>query len=93
MTFPGWREWNAGIERIEIRGPFAVGTEFLMTQPGQAPLLTKIVEIKERALFVDETRLGDVVVLVAHRIAPVSKGRTRVTFAIQVSGPELRRVG
>jgi uncharacterized protein YndB with AHSA1/START domain len=30
----GWKNWNPGIERIEIHGPFEVGTRFTMQPPG-----------------------------------------------------------
>jgi Polyketide cyclase / dehydrase and lipid transport len=33
-----WPEWNHGIEKIEIDGPFAVGTKFTMTPPDDDPL-------------------------------------------------------
>ena len=33
-----WPQWNDGIEKIEIDGPFAVGTMFTMTPPGRTPL-------------------------------------------------------
>src|SRR5438128_2069566 len=32
-----WPEWNAS-ERIELRGPFAVGSTILMTPPGDEPV-------------------------------------------------------
>ena len=35
---PGWKTWNAGIEHIDIDGPFAAGTWFTMKPPGEDPL-------------------------------------------------------
>ena len=33
-----WPQWNDGIETIQIDGPFAVGTTFQMTPPGENPI-------------------------------------------------------
>jgi hypothetical protein len=33
-----WKEWNAGIESIEMHGPFSTGTTFIMQPPGQEAL-------------------------------------------------------
>lgn len=74
---PGWKQWNAGIEQIEMKGAFAVGTEFIMTPPGQEPLLTRLIEVRENESFVDETRLGELVIIVAHRLERVTSTRTR----------------
>ena len=90
---PAWKSWNAGIEQIEMRGPFRVGTEFLMTPPGQEPLLTKLIEVRENELFSDETRVGEIVVIVAHRLERIALGRTRVTYAVEASGPGCAAVG
>ena len=67
---PAWKAWNAGIERIELEGPFAEGTWFTMTPTGQDPLRSRLLEVRENERFVDETRVGDLVVTVAHRIEP-----------------------
>jgi Polyketide cyclase / dehydrase and lipid transport len=90
---PGWKKWNAGIEQIEMRGPFVVGTEFVMTPPGQEPLLTRLIEVRENEAFVDETRVGDLVIAVAHRIERLSAHRTKVTYAVEARGPGCDVVG
>ena len=88
-----WKEWNAGIEEIEMQGPFAVGTEFLMTPPGQEPLVTQLIEVRENEAFVDETHVGDVVIVVAHRLEQMPSSGTRVTYTILASGPGCADVG
>ncbi len=90
---PNWKKWNAGIESIEIQGPFSAGTVFIMTPPGQEPLFSRLVEVRENEAFVDETRVDDVVVLVTHRIDSLASGRTCVTYAVQVSGPSAEEIG
>lgn len=90
---PGWKQWNAGIEHIEINGPFEAGTVFTMTPPGQDPLTTRLIEVRKNEVFVDETRVGDIIVLVAHRIQYVAPKRTHVTYSIQVTGPSAEETG
>ncbi|MDA9491579.1 hypothetical protein [Bradyrhizobium sp. CCBAU 11361] len=67
---PAWKNWNAGIEQINIDGPFATGT-----------------------CFVDETRVGDLVILVAHRIEPLGPARTRIVYAVDARGPQAAEIG
>ncbi|HEV2693274.1 MAG TPA: SRPBCC family protein [Verrucomicrobiae bacterium] len=90
---PGWKKWNAGIEQIEMTGPFAVGSQFVMTPPGQEPLMSRLVEVRENEVFVDETRVDELIVLVAHRIGRVSAYRTRVTYAVEAIGPGCAEIG
>jgi hypothetical protein len=90
---PGWKTWNAGIEHIELDGPFATGTWFTMKPPGEEPLRSKLVEVKENACFVDETRIGDLAITVAHRLESLSAGRTRITYAVEAVGPGAAEIG
>jgi hypothetical protein len=90
---PGWKNWNAGIEEISIQGPFAVNTEFVMKPPGQDALTSRLVQVRENELFEDETIVGDIRVLVAHRIEPLDSGRVRITYAASVFGTEAEEVG
>ena len=62
-----WKDWNAGIDTIEIHGPFAVGTAFSMRSPGQDVLANTLVEVKPFEGFTDETVVGDTRVLVKMR--------------------------
>jgi hypothetical protein len=90
---PGWKTWNAGIEHIEIDGPFVAGTWFTMKPPGQDALRSRLIEVRENACFVDETRVGDLVIAVAHRIESSGAGRTRVVYAVDARGPEAAEIG
>ena len=89
---PGWKTWNAGIERIDIDAPFSTGTWFTMKPPGEDPLRSRLVEVRENECFVDETRLGDLAITVAHRIETLGAGRTRRSGGDR-SGQEQRRDG
>ena len=89
----GWKNWNAGIETIEIDGPFADGTWFTMKPPGEDSLRSKLVDVRENACFVDETRVGDLAITVAHRIESRGAGRTCITYAVEAIGPGASEIG
>jgi hypothetical protein len=90
---PGWRTWNAGIEHIDIDGPFSTGTWFTMKPPGEDPLRSRLVEVRENECFVDETRIGDLAITVAHRIESLGALRTRIAYAVEARGPEAPEIG
>jgi hypothetical protein len=90
---PGWTRWNAGIAKIEINGPFEADTEFFMTPPGQEPLVTRLVEVRENAGFVDETQVGELSIFVDHRIEPIEPGRCRVVYSLEAFGPSCGEIG
>jgi hypothetical protein len=89
----GWPEWNAGIEQIELSGPFAVGSTILMTPPGDEPVALRIAEAIEPGLFVDEADGGDFVVRTTHRVEPVGEDRSRITYRMEITGPAADTVG
>jgi hypothetical protein len=88
-----WKEWNAGIETIVIRGPFAVGTEFAMKPPGEDVVVSRLVLVEDGVRFVDETRAGDLTLRVDHRIERTKAGDVRVTFAVDAAGPDAAAIG
>jgi uncharacterized protein YndB with AHSA1/START domain len=90
---PGWPTWNDGIEKIELDGPFAVGTMFTMTPPGQEAVVMRIQEIVPGELFTDEMDAGDFVVRTVHRLERLETGRTRVTYRTEITGPAADQVG
>jgi len=90
---PGWKSWNAGIEQIDIDGPFAAGTWFTMKPPGEEALRSQLIKVRENACFVDETRVGDLAIKVAHRIEPLGPARTRVVYAVDAQGPQASEIG
>jgi uncharacterized protein YndB with AHSA1/START domain len=88
-----WPEWNAGVERIKLDGPFAVGSTILMTPPGDEPVELRITEVKEPELFVDEAQGGDFVVRTTHRVEAAGDERTRITYRMEITGPAAETVG
>ena len=88
-----WSEWNAGVQSIEIEGPFATGTWFTMKTPdGPEPLRSRLLEVRDGERFVDETRVGDLVVRVAHRLERAVAG-TRIVYALEAEGPGASEIG
>jgi hypothetical protein len=88
-----WLEWNAGVERIELRGPFALDSTILMTPPGDEPVKLRIAEAIEPELFIDEADGGDFVVRTTHRVEAVGSGRSRITYQMEITGPAAETVG
>jgi uncharacterized protein YndB with AHSA1/START domain len=88
-----WPRWNAGIEKIEIDGPFAVGTTFTMVPPAGEPVRMRLAEIVAPEMFTDEMDGGDFVVRTVHRMESLTGGRTRVVYRTEIIGPAAETVG
>jgi hypothetical protein len=90
---PGWTEWNADIERIELVGPFAAGSRILMTPSGQERIELRIAEAAEPEFFVDEADLGEVVVRTTHRVRRFAGDRSNITYRMEITGPQADTLG
>ena len=88
-----WPTWNAGIEKIEVDGPFAAGTTFRMTPPGEEPITLRLTEVSPGESFTDEMDGGDFVVRTVHRVAPLATGGSRITYRTEIVGPAAGQVG
>lgn len=40
-----WPAWNAGVASAAIEGPFAAGTRFTMTPPGEEPIEMRLTDV------------------------------------------------
>ena len=89
----GWSRWNAGIERIELHGPFVAGSSFTMQPPGTDAFVSTLIAVDEARGFTDETVIDETRVVVDHRIEALSPHRVRVTYATQITGPEAQAIG
>ncbi len=88
-----WKDWNAGIESIELHGPFAEGTTITMKAPGQDALTSTLIQVKPSQSFTDETVVGETRVLVSHRLAPLPSGRTKIVYSTKITGPGAAEIG
>ena len=88
-----WPQWNDGIETIDVDGPFAVGTTFIMTPPGDEPIRMRLVEIEPGTSFTDEMDAGDFVVRTEHRLEQAAGGLTRIVYRTQITGEAAGHVG
>ncbi|MGW1777086.1 SRPBCC family protein [Streptomyces sp. NPDC002104] len=88
-----WGTWNADIEKIELRGPFAAGAEITMTPAGQDPVDLLVAEATEGEMFVDEARFGGLVLRTTHRIERLGPERGRVVYRMEISGEGAAEAG
>ena len=84
---PGWKKWNAGIEHIEIHGPFVTGTTFTMKPPEAEPFTSTLITVQENESFTDETVIEGTRVVVHHSIVPLPSGQNRIVYATEITGP------
>lgn len=83
----GWKQWNSGIEKIEMHGAFANGTTFSMQPPGEDAFTSTLVDVRRNECFTDETVIDGTRVLVHHRIEPLAPGRVKVAYSTEITGP------
>ncbi|HEY1626754.1 MAG TPA: SRPBCC family protein, partial [Streptosporangiaceae bacterium] len=88
-----WPTWNAGIEKLEVNGPFEVGSTFTMTPPGEDPVTMKLVEIVPGEVWTDEMDAGDFIVRTIHRLRPSGTGGTTIIYRTEFHGPAADQVG
>ena len=88
-----WGEWNPDIEKIELDGPFAVGSVIAMTPVGQEVVRLRLASVKEDEQFVDEAEIGGATFRTMHRIDDVGDNRVRVTYRMEITGPAADELG
>ena len=89
----GWKTWNSGVTSSELDGPFETGAWFTMTPTGGEPLRSQLLDVRENECFADVTRVGELVVIVEHRLTALGDGRTRVSYALSAKGPGATEIG
>jgi Polyketide cyclase / dehydrase and lipid transport len=90
-----WPEWNAGVERVDLDGPFATGTTGVMLIPDQGSIAFRLAWVGEGRGFEDETEIPgeQVLVRVRHSLEPLPAGGTRITYRATVEGPAASTLG
>jgi hypothetical protein len=89
----GWHTWNDGVGEVVMDGPFAVGTSFTMTPPGQEPVTLRLTEVVENESFVDVAEAPGLTITTVHRITDLGAGRSRVTYRTEITGEAADTVG
>jgi len=88
-----WPRWNADLERAELTGAFAPGSEITMFPREDDPIELIIAEADEPERFVDQADLGPVVVRTAHRVERLGPDRSRIVYRMEITGPEADTLG
>ena len=88
-----WPTWNAGVATIAIEGPFAPGTRFVMTPPGEEPIAMQLTDVVPGESFTDVMDAGDFAVTTTHRLEPLPGGGTRIVYRTEITGPAAPAVG
>jgi hypothetical protein len=88
-----WPEWNTDLERAELIGLFAAGSTIRMYQQRGDTIELRIAEASEPEAFVDEADLGEVVVRTIHRLELLESGLARITYRMEITGPEAGTLG
>ena len=89
----GWHAWNDGVGEVEMQGPFAAGSAFTMTPPGQDTIHMTIAEVVEDASWIDVAQGPGVVITTYHLIEDLGGGRTKVTYRTEITGPDADEIG
>lgn len=88
-----WREWDSGLEAVELDGPFAAGSAGTMQVEGQPPLTWTLTEVVDGELFTDVTEIPGVATLTfVHRLEATATG-TRITHEVRIEGPAAEGLG
>jgi Polyketide cyclase / dehydrase and lipid transport len=90
-----WPEWNEGVQRIDLDGPFAAGTTGRMLLPDGDELAFTLIWVEDKVGFEDETPVPDagIVVRVRHYLEATDTGGTRIVYAAHIDGPAADQVG
>lgn len=92
---PGtWPEWDEGVERCTLGGPFAAGTPGTLKPNGGPAVKFTLAEVEPERGFVDVTKLPFTTLEFRHRIEPLPTGGVRIRHQVRMRGllvPLLRR--
>jgi hypothetical protein len=91
--FENAASWNEGIESIELRGPFASGTEFSMKPVGREAIVMRLADVAENVSFAEETDINGLTIRVIHRLERLGGQRTRIAYRTEISGEGADELG
>jgi hypothetical protein len=73
-------------DRRHLNGPFAVGGTVTDSPVGVGTLESTITELTEGRLLAEQTRFGELILLLRHALTPLDGGGTRITRQLQIDG-------
>lgn len=89
-----WPDWQAGVQHVELDGPFASGTTGRVTESGGPPRPFRIVAVRPGEGYTSETELAeDLLLRTEHELMPLPDGGTRITHRVTVPRAALDRFG
>jgi hypothetical protein len=88
-----WKSWNGDVERVDISGEFAVGSTVTMTPIDDEPIELLITEASRPNVFVDQAEFPGLVIRTIHRVDTARGGGSRVTYRMEISGPDADSAG
>jgi uncharacterized protein YndB with AHSA1/START domain len=88
-----WPDWNPDIETITIDGPFAAGSKFVMNPGSDEAVHMTLEEVVSGTSFTDLAEFNGLVLRTIHLMEPVAGGDVRITYAMEITGPNADAVG
>ncbi|EWM17456.1 SRPBCC family protein [Kutzneria sp. 744] len=88
-----WPEWNAGMEKMTLDGPFAGGSTGVITNAQQGPAPFTLVDVVDGVSFTTETQIDENVVVRSHcKVVAAGSGST-ITHRTELDGPGSDEMG
>jgi hypothetical protein len=90
-----WMDWDTGLERITLEGPFAAGSTGTIVQAGQGAFPFRLTEVTPNKGFTDETGMVEMSITLRfiHTLVPIEGARTRVTHRVEIAGLAAEELG
>ena len=88
-----WHTWNDGVGEVKVHGPFAAGTAFTMTPPGEDTIHMTITEVVPDQAWIDVCELPGLAITTYHLIDDLGGGRTKVTYRTEITGEAADEAG
>jgi uncharacterized protein YndB with AHSA1/START domain len=82
-----WPEWDAGVERVEIDGPFVAGSRGRLKPAGSPAVRFRVLRTDPERSFADESRLPFARMVFEHELADADGGGTVITHRATIRGP------
>ena len=90
---PAWPRWDQGLEWVTLSGPFAAGSTGSLKVPGQDPLPFKVLDVRPREGFSDETYIPGLAIRFDHSLEVTATGKTRITHRVIITGAAAEKLG